>query len=697
MSKRIPVTGQRPANGFWNEPDIWTGEDGTGDYVPQKGDVIVRKSKGTISFLDVLDVVENISVTEALEVVQNEVIDSDLKKYGIVSTSEDDYRLYIDTSRTPYEINVDPSLCWAGTELSYAKIFLGTDISGGNSKVISQKLDGSNSLVSENIPLRTVLIEDSNNHVFKSLEVGFSNTALNTGEAVTLVLYNKLNRPVKVKQLKALETAYIRHGNVGMRKVTSVELKSQFIDSANNSLLKVPMNLSLRDVPMLAVIRYDNGESIERAVNTSGIKLNGIESINMSYAGQRSTLNLVYTLGPDEVADTVSGQPGAYFKQKTYQIESIPAEGAYNVKLDVIPNWNSTLNKWELSYYLYTLDRNDRYNVTPHVKLGSNSEDFDGTNYRETQWLTLVLDLSEINDSKLKPFVYTQKVGINLYSNGLSNTTSWTVNYNENTSDVFGRDLEAKVNLVQIGRWEVDISNGITSNNEFLEKLYYATEPMYDTTKEAKAPTPTHIRMTLDGISKTIPFTQWDERTEFPVGGSEGKSVTLEWIRNIGDTNLVLGMTPLKIVHYLNDGIDNGPSTETERLVNEFFGIPLSDLVVSDFDGNDSVIEFNPDGRYGLKWSAYFGDWINGEDFESSNYQMRFSVVDRWMSSDKTSTIEVTGLGQDVWYDMNNVNRIVMTNTTVSPPDANITLEVEIRRKDTPDNVVIDTINIRKS
>lgn len=696
MSKNIPIIGVRPVNGFWNEPDIWTGEGGTGSYVPHKGDTILRKFNGTVTFIDVLDVVDNIAVTQSLEIVKNDVIDDDLKKYGIISNSDDDAKIYIDTSKVPFEMNVDPGLCWSGSELSYAKVFLGTDISGGNSKIISQYLDGSGSLVSENIPLRTVLLDNINNHVYKTLSVGYCNSKLMTGEKVTVVLYNKLNRPVKTKELRVIETSYIRHGNVGKRKVSTIELKSQFIDSANNSLLKVPLKLSLRDVPMLATVRYDNGESIDIPVNTGGVKLNGTEAIHMTYAGQRSTLNLTYTLGPDEVSDMIHGVDGNYFIQKTYEIEAIPEEGAYNVKLDVVPQWNSTLNKWELNYYLYTLDRNDRYNVTPYVQLGSNSPAFDGTNYRETQWLTLVLDLGKINDNKLKPFNYTQKVGVTLYSNGLTDTTSWTINYNESTSAVYGKNLKAKVNLVSIGHWELDISNGFRSNGEFLDALYYATEPMFDSTTEPKPPTPTHMRVTLDGVSQVIPFTQWDERQVFRTGGKEGESVTIEWIRNIGDNDLILGITPLKIVHYLNDGIDSGPSTQTERLVNEFFSVPLDDLKVDDFNGNNSVLEFQPDGRYGLMWSSYISDWINGETFDPSNYQLRYSVVDRWESSDKTSTIEVTGLGQDTWYDMNNVNRIVLTNTTVTPSGASITLEAEIRRKDIPDNVVVDTITITK-
>lgn len=700
MSNVVPIRDERPLQGFWLSTQIFTGPDGEGMFVPKKDDMVLNKELGwfiVTGFVDSSNGVANsVATLEPWLPVQAEVISENLKKYGIVSTTDDDNRLYIDTTKTPYEINVDPSVCWGGSELSYVKVFLGTDIEGGNSKIISMHLDSSGSLLSENIPLETVAITDIKQHTFKKMMTGHSNTLLVTGEIVTVVVYNKLHKPVKIKQLCVRETGYIKHGNVGQRKVASIELQSQYLDSANNSLLRVPLRLSLRDVPMLAVVRYDNGDARELSVNTGQVSLDGIEAVQLSYAGQRTTLNLTYSLGPDEVATNVFGDEGNYFVQKTYELEGIPNDGEYNVKLFVVPTWDKTYNKWRLEYYLYTLDRNQRYHVTPYVSLSSGSDSFDGTNYRETQWLTLIINLEDINDSALKPFTYTQKVGVTLLRNGLSNQTSWTINYNESNSNVFGANLEAYVNYVSHREWELDISNSFTNNTDFLEALYYACEPMYDIRNESIAPIPTDIAITLGGQRKVIPFTQWDEKQMFTVSGNEGEAATLEWIRNIGDQDLLLGITPLKIRHNIVDNPDLPVQGNVISLKNEFLSIGLDSLRVTDFDGVTSVIEFSPSGTYGLMWNGYISDWINGTGFTAGDYEMSISIVDRWETTDGANTIELTGMQQDTWYDMSNSNRIVLANTTVSAVGASIELEIKIRRKDDDTNVVIDRMIVYK-
>ena len=456
-------------------------------------------------------------------------------------------RLYVDTSVQPHRLAVDASICFYGEDKKEVKIFLGTDINNP-ANVISARYNSSMSYISDTIPLELVAHEDVNNLAVKSVKEAHCSKTVKDGDLVTMVVYNHSGSITKVKELVVRITDFIVPAEAPVNRVTHVELVSPFMSSVEPDLLEIPINVPMSSLAVMARIHYAD-RIVEKSIDGAKIQLHGADDRISTVIGETDPLVLTYKLSNNETS--VDSQGGlSRHVSRPYRMRSTAVEGSYSVKLFVVPQWVNEYTGYTLDYYLYDLDRGDYHLVTSYVETGVNAQPFDGLKYGELQRILVAIDLDKV-DPRLKAYRHVQQIGISLMDDGLSEATGWLIRYDLTKANEYGRDLACRATMMSIGNWNIDLTCGYSDIEDWLENLYYDSQPLYDPRNESKALQPTHFVLQINGIRTEYELAAWDDTLVSITGGEEGKSAVIEWKRKSGGTVLELGCSPLRIIHSL--------------------------------------------------------------------------------------------------------------------------------------------------
>lgn len=456
-------------------------------------------------------------------------------------------RLYVDTSVVPHRLAVDAAICFYGEEKKEVKIFLGTDIQNP-ANVISARYNSSMSYISDTIPLQLAAHEDVTNLAVKSVMEAHCSKTVKDGDLATLVVYNQSGSISKVKELVVRITDFIVPAEAPVNRVTQVELVSPFISSVEPDLLEVPINVPMSSLSVMARIHYAD-RIVEKSIDGAKIQLHGADDRVSTVLGQTDPLVLTYKLSANETSVDTQGGLNRHVS-RPYRVRATAVEGSYSVKLFVVPQWQNEFTGYTLDYYLYDLDRGDFYLVTDHVEAGINAQPFDGLKYGELQRLAVAIDLDKV-DPRLKSYRHVQQIGVSLMDDGRSEATGWLIRYDLTKSNEYGRDIACRATMMSVGNWNVDLTCGYSTIEDWLENVYYDTQPLFDTREESKALQPTHFVLQIDGIRTEYELSAWDDVLVSITGGQEGKSAVLEWKRKSGGTVLELGCSPMRIIHSL--------------------------------------------------------------------------------------------------------------------------------------------------
>lgn len=531
----------------WEISEIYTGPNGTGEYVPNVNDRVTDMTNRRQFRVSAVDVNHLSTLVDwVLDSSESNLEDLDiLLGVGPGYTSER-WRVYVNDAQLPRTLTVDALLKIAGSANTHIKVFKGTTIAGANAKVISAWYDQNGVLVSENIPLE--LATDVNGNVTtKVARSGWSTESLQDGEVVTMVVYNDQGGQSGIYKLLVKNTRYVRASEASSRLIEQISIRSPFLSQLESDTLEVPLNVPLESVAMMGVLHYSDGSRQERPIDGTKFVMHGLDAYSPTINGQKLPIALTYKLGPTE--PTVLGQPGSVpHITRPYQIKTVQARGAYTVKLFVVPNWISEIVGWRLEYFLYDLDRQDFYYATPFVEGAANSRPFNPLEYNTLQRLNVAVNLQAV-DARLADFRHHQVFDIVLYGNGVEDRTPWTINYDAGQEPTYGMNLSARFTFQSIDNWLVDVSCGAQTLMQWLQRVYFPIQPLIDSRVENSAPIPTHFILEINGVRKEHSVNDFAQPLVSITGGSVGRAASLEWIRKVGSTTLHLGHSPLVIVH----------------------------------------------------------------------------------------------------------------------------------------------------
>lgn len=452
------------------------------------------------------------------------------------------YRVYLDTSVNPHTLTVD-NRCWSpGQLVTHARIFRGTDLSDAGD-IISLIYDSQGNIVGDKIPLERVNVSD--NESIKVIPPCQTMATIPDGEPVTVVLYTSTGHQASKRQLIVENSSWVLRANASTKYVTHISMECPFLSSTDPTLINLPVNVTLTSLNVVGVAHYSDGSSIKYPIDGTRFQLLGIDNYVATQVGQRVPLVLVLNLYDDEVSYDVSqADPGKM--SRTFEIVTTTPDGAYNVKLYCVPTWQNVNSGYRLRWFMYNLDRQTVDEVTNYVTFTPDSADFNPTSYGISQNLIAAVNLQDVNPSFVA-YRYIQSLIVTLRGPGTQRTTNWTIAYTSSQNPPYGVDTRANLKMINSNLYEIKVDSGVSTKEEWLNKLYWAGKPIYDPLKEGNAPIPNFFIIVAGNQEFEYDVDEWNVQQQIANGLAVNGTVVIKFIRRTQTTDLQLGLAALPI------------------------------------------------------------------------------------------------------------------------------------------------------
>lgn len=512
---------------IWN-PDTMPAADFDKYVVPKEGELVWDLQDTVIVWYFVYKVYQNTSELRRATIFSDEG-----------QTTEDQEAIFgekggplngegimgVDYSVRPNRARIDSTVMRPGA--AYALLFAGDNIDPDNGgKIISAVYDKSNNMVNNQVPVMLAAINNYTNATVMTTDafsVTLNADALPNGSRCTLVFFDQGDMVITPSQRIVVQhCSYLRNREKGIRYILDIELVSAWFTDANDpDKMILPITTPITGIEFRAIVHYSNGDKAELSVNGNKFQLIGLDEYRPSYPGQTAELSLVYTLSDDE--QYYIAQPGqSGRKTRVYQIMAGAAQGAYAPKIYTYPIWDSKASQWSLRHFMYDLDRKAYVEVTDLVTLNESSPPFKPKSYNTLQDLTFNLILKQVSP-EYNATIYKQDTSIVLYKDVNGPDKRWGVQYAQDKpiyDALFAKTTNAGATT------KVNLTNGYTKFDDWLQTLYWSVVPSFDTFNEEKAPTPNIVYVMLqDGKRFPLSLTDWNK--DLTIGAAQGKGQTL--------------------------------------------------------------------------------------------------------------------------------------------------------------------------
>lgn len=534
---------------IWNMSEIYLGTVATNKYVPKIGDLVCEITG--LRFVYYL--VQDINPATLVPVLARQITDNNDGTFsnddiltGVgPGTPSDTYRIYLDRSVTPYRFTVDVRCTVTGSMTNYVKIFKGADTSSSGI-VISKMYDTNGNFVSENVPLELAASVLLDNKTIKSVVPAYTTNDLEDGELVTLVAYNAAGFVVSKRQLLVENTAYIRTTDASLKYIVGIELKSPFMSTTDQTLIEYPINVPLNGLQLIGVVHYSNGDTREYPVDGTKFSIFGFDEYVATQPGQAVNLVLKYALDSNEYNQIATVAPGDRFISKSYKAITLSADGTYGVKLYPYPVWVDSVSGYRLHWFLYNLSRSVWYDVTANVVINSTYAPYNPVAYGQLQRLSVSVNLRDVNGI-YKNYTHTQTVDVVIARQGTERLTNWMIGFSPDQSPKYGVDTYATAKSIGASSYQIKVNCGLTDQAQWLQKVYYATKPLYNPSTEDGPLVPTHFALIVNGVRTVYPLSSWNTALTVNQTVVDSSTVYVQFIRVSGSDELQLSVAGLAV------------------------------------------------------------------------------------------------------------------------------------------------------
>ncbi len=527
---------------IWSLENIYTGTSGLNKFVPKVGDHVWNLT--TNEKFRVAELINYIPRFEPIEAADNE---GSASLSAGVGANPDTYRAHLDTTVVPHVMRVDGRLTVAGAELSYARIYRGTDTSS-TGRVISRRYDGNGEFIDDKVPLELATLNDNNNISLKYIPSFAVGEDIPEGASVTVVIYEEQGHVAHRR------TLFVNHGSftpgieASREYITHVSLKSAFLSKTVENQIEVPQNVTLDAINVTGVVHYQSGKTVELPIDGDRMRILGMESFIATQPGDDVPLVLSYKLSPGEQSEFVSND-GKHVNS-TYKLLITEHVGALSVKLAGFPRWRNDTQEYQMRWFLTDLDRSTAMDVTAYVLYNQSSDIFDPVGYGKAQNLSVRLNLKDASQALIS-YNHTTTQTVQLLAAGTTQGTNWKIAFTPNQDPMFGQGLGAQCMMVNQNVWRVNVRSGFNSFADWLQAFFYNTKPLFNNRNETKAPEPTHMKVFTATGSTILDISAWNSEFSVGVNLAGQTNLQIEWIKRMGAVDLRLGVTcvPLKQIN----------------------------------------------------------------------------------------------------------------------------------------------------
>lgn len=408
------------------------------------------------------------------------------------------FRLMVDPTTTPVRFRPDDAMLFNGSEPLYYKVFKGSDTTI-NGRIVSTAVDGSGHPTNANLMLEQIRGSNTGNDLVKVARGGHLLELLANQEMVTVVAYRADGLQVDYRPAVVCHTTNMAPLDLAKRVIISIAVETPFLNKDDKHLIDIPVNMLTQSAVIMGVVTYNDGTIARLPINGNKFKLNGFENFTATTAGSMFEVGLAYFLSDDEDAMGVIDNGSSRTKTENYKVRAINPDGNYTAKLFVVPAWNNALGQYELKWFLYNMERKYIYDVTGNVELTPGFT-FNGKLYATRQTLRVAINMGDVDDYFIN-YRHVANLSITLVSpaSAQSQPTYYRLDYDDQYTYGSNVRVDCTPSNTQVNTFNLNLANGCTTVDEWLNKIYYPTVPLYYTSAEDLPPNPTEFTIrTLD-------------------------------------------------------------------------------------------------------------------------------------------------------------------------------------------------------
>lgn len=542
----VPVYNPNGLYKEWAYPEIYFGKDKIGEgnlgrYVPNVGDKVFHKETGTY----IVDEVSQLlipTLRRYREPVEAGAVDEDFLMGVGTRFPQPGYFIYVDSSVSPPVLAIDSMAYIRLPSIAYVRVFAGLNPLP-NAEVISARYNASGEYVDDKIPC--IRLDDQNGVEAYVAQVGWSKREVTDGEPLTVVCHDAKNNSIGILTMMARNSGMVRQSNSATKSITSIELVGPTVDVGSKTV-KIAVNALLSSLTLMCRVTYRGGKQVDRPIDGVKIRLVSDTEYLPTSPGINQQAILIYNFDSTEAFDGTL-QNTTRFYQDVYSIEADAAMKAYGMKLFSFPYWKGATAGYGIKHFLQSVDRDIAQDVTDLVEVHSSSAIWDPLLFGVKQRMTFALDIQKV-DPRFKDYRHAQSLAFSLLQAGnIDGGTNWLVTFENGYAD-YGDKLVAALKYVSSQVWTCGLSCGAVTAEEWLERLYYRTRPMYDASSEGGPLEPTHFILQIGGLRYRKPLSAWNLPFTVASGGAEGDLAVIHWVKEVNGLDLQLASSGL-IIH----------------------------------------------------------------------------------------------------------------------------------------------------
>jgi len=447
--------------------------------------------------------------------------------------------LYLNDKNSKLPVSVDVRVPITGLDLQYARLFLGTDISNAG-KVISVQYDESGDPIGDRLEVRRVNPSDVND-IRVDVRTGNIIQLLPQDTVVTLVIYNSNNGPVRILNLTVKYNSLVANLDNSALFVKDLELSHPWVDPQNSHRILLPKNMLLQSFSPTVKKVYQNGSRELILDNNTNLTIEGWGDYLKGTVGDMFTIVVKYVLAPGErsiIVDPVLARHIA----KIYTVLIVDKGVGVNYKLFPLLDFHPDTG-YTLRWMLHFSDYSNRIDVTEFVA----SNTLSPSSYGGQQIINYSLDLNDVTEIASNEEI-AGSVTVELLADPITQPTSFRLYDTPSDEHPYGDNIIFRLRP-GISHYSLDITCGYTVKEEWLDRLYYRLNPMYDPLLTSHAPLPTHVDVKVGNALFTFTVDNWDSFKNWtdalPVNGI-GADVTF-YILNGNNERSFLAMSRVYI------------------------------------------------------------------------------------------------------------------------------------------------------
>ncbi len=544
---------------IWELSEVYNGGPGNNMYVPKVNDYVIQATSGTLyivtdlNYSNFIPTLQQIEIEKLPNVLKYQNILGDPSVADILSP----FKLYFNSETNPYTLNVDASLIIFNTLANSVKFFLGSNITT-NPSPISLSLDNNGNIIGDSIPLVGVSYNDTADVYNKVIPTAFTNQLLQTGDYVTILVYDAVGNVIQQQVL----TVVVTNGYVGPSSptllVTGLTLESPFISVTDPSVIELPANIGISNVVFKGIVNYNNGTNAVHNVNDGGpFNVYGLNQVLKANMLESVDIVLQYTLQPGEKAIVGQSYNGKTVSEN-YTLRLTSPNFDYQLQLYPIPVYNGT--SFNIHWFLLSMSRNLFIEVTPYVTY-SNQTGFNGTLFGTNQSLQVSLALDNVVP-QLTGLIVTQYCELLLNNVSAGPSTIYQIYTNTAISTApYGNNVRAK--SLNSTNNILDITCQNTQLQAWLDQVYYPNLPVTNTQLESAPPVPTHFdifyntgpisnnQLLTNGASQRFQLGDWNQSIKLNNATLPlNSTIMIRFLQITANQVAVLSVSPMLVTKY---------------------------------------------------------------------------------------------------------------------------------------------------